>query len=93
MEKVDQDYLDAIMSQSNPDTSKDSKTDIKNPIETYDDIQEKAESLGRGNSALDMEIIMQFLQVRSIVFVFPVYSYELIQQSRFCLLVITADVE
>lgn len=63
MEKVDQDYLDAIMSQSNPDTSKDSKTDIKDPNETYDDIQEKAENLGRGNSALDMEIILSFLQL------------------------------
>lgn len=64
MEKVDQDYLDAIIaSQTDKDTLNDTKIPVKDPIDVYEDIQEKAINLGKGNPATDMDIIMQFLQV------------------------------
>lgn len=64
MEKVDQDYLDAIISsQNNSDSTNDNKCPIKDPMEVYEEIQEEAINLGKRNAALDMEVIMKFLQV------------------------------
>lgn len=66
MEKVDQDYLDAIIfSNVNNDTeSDDKKCLIEDPMEIYENIKADAVNLGKGNMNLDMEIIMKFLQVR-----------------------------
>lgn len=65
MEKVDQDYLDAIISsKTNIELAENDKTLIKDPMEVYESIQKDAINLGNGDLSLDNEIIMKFLQVR-----------------------------
>ncbi len=64
MEKVDQDYLDAIISsQTNTGGTDDSKSSDKDPMEIYESIKEEAVNLGKGNLSLDNDIIMKFFQV------------------------------
>lgn len=64
MEKVDQDYLDAIISsQNNKGTTNYTECPFSDPMAIYENVQKEAVNLGKGNTGLDMEIIMQFLQV------------------------------
>lgn len=68
MEKVDQDYLDAIIFSStvNDKNVENEKCLTEDPMEIYEKIKADAVNLGKGNMSLDMEIIMKFLQVSKI---------------------------
>lgn len=64
MEQVDQDYLDELLSsagQSKDDVKSDSKT--QQPEITYEEIQELAKKMGRGDRDHDMIVIVHFIQV------------------------------
>lgn len=65
MEKVDQDYLDELLA-----AAEKSKDDVKSdkPQEhaiTYEEIQEMAKKMGRGDRDHDMTVIVHFIQVKS----------------------------
>lgn len=64
MDKVDQDYLDAIISsQVNMNKEDESNNMIQDPMEVYEKLKEDATKLGTGDAALDSELILKFLQV------------------------------
>lgn len=70
MEKVDQDYADELILHPHSDAgSSSSQEDFKllNSL-TYDQIQSMATSLGKGERTHDMEVTMQFLQVKYCIF-------------------------
>lgn len=64
MEQVDQAYLDEILKVSD-DTKSISKTEDKQhePTITYEEVQEMAKSMGRGNREHDMTVIVHFITV------------------------------
>lgn len=64
MEQVDQAYLDEMLTASD-DTKSSSRTENKQQgtIITYDEIQEMAKSMGRGNREHDMTVIVHFITV------------------------------
>lgn len=66
MEQVDQDYLDELLSsaQSKEDTKSDNK--LQEPEITYEQIQEMAKKMGRGDRDHDMIVIVHFIQVTNI---------------------------
>lgn len=64
MEQVDQDYLDELLSltgQSKDEIKSDNKT--QEAIMTYEEIQEMAKKMGRGDRDHDMTVIVHFIQV------------------------------
>lgn len=64
MEQVDQDYLDELLSsagQSKDEVKSDGKT--QQPEITYEEIQELAKKMGRGDRDHDMIVIVHFIQV------------------------------
>lgn len=64
MDKVDQDYLDAIISsQANMNKEDESNNVIQDPMEVYEKLKEDAANLGSGDASLDSELILKFLQV------------------------------
>lgn len=64
MDKVDQDYLDAIISsQANMNKEDESNNVIQDPMEVYEKLKEDAANLGTGDASLDSELILKFLQV------------------------------
>lgn len=64
MDKVDQDYLNAIISsQANMNKEDESNNMIQDPMEVYEKLKEDATNLGTGDAALDSELILKFLQV------------------------------
>ncbi|KAK7603066.1 hypothetical protein V9T40_003065 [Parthenolecanium corni] len=64
MDKVDQDYLDAIISsQANMNKEDESNNVIQDPMEVYEKLKEDAANLGSGDASLDSELILKFLQL------------------------------
>lgn len=65
MEKVDQDYLDSIISSHmKVEKSEEEKCLTEDPMKVYENIKTDAVELGKGDSSKDNEIILKFLQVR-----------------------------
>ena len=64
MEKVDQDYLDEIL-KSQGQAKGDTKPNEKSQEDhvTYEEIQQMAAKLGKGDFKYDMDLIIKFLQV------------------------------
>lgn len=64
MEQVDQEYLDEML-KSSEDGKSNSKSETKKrePTITYEEVQEMAKSMGRGNREHDMTVIVHFLTV------------------------------
>lgn len=64
MEQVDQAYLDEMLEDSE-DIKNNSKTEKRKqePTITYEEVQEMAKSMGRGNREHDMTVIVHFLTV------------------------------
>lgn len=64
MEKVDQAYLDEILkSQGQGKGDTNSKEKAQDNIVTYEDIQQMAAKLGKGDLKYDMDLIIKFIQV------------------------------
>lgn len=64
MEKVDQDYMNAIItSQADMNKEDESNNTMQDPMEVYEKLKEEAANLGTGDAALDSELILKFLQV------------------------------
>lgn len=64
MEQVDQAYLDEML-EASEDVKSNSKTENRNqdPTITYEEVQEMAKSMGRGNREHDMTVIVHFTTV------------------------------
>lgn len=64
MEQVDQAYLDEMLKASD-DVKSNSKTENRKqePTITYEEVQEMAKSMGRGNREHDMTVIVNFISV------------------------------
>lgn len=69
MEQVDQDYLDEILKASDIDkNSSKTKSEQQVPTITYEEVQEMAKSMGRGNREHDMTVIVHFITVSYKIF-------------------------
>jgi hypothetical protein len=67
MEKVDQSYLDELIKSQGPEGGGQSgKGKPEEHHMTYEEIQEMAVNLGKGDTKKDMDIIMNFLEVNFI---------------------------
>ncbi|CAH0389627.1 unnamed protein product [Bemisia tabaci] len=62
LEKVDQDYLDEIIASQTKSTNKTMQKDLENVL-SYEEIQEEAKTLGKGDRNHDMDVIMHLLQL------------------------------
>ncbi|XP_014239420.1 pre-mRNA-splicing factor 18 [Cimex lectularius] len=63
MEKVDQAYLDELLkTQADDSADVDNRKKQEKPI-TYEEVQQMAVKLGRGDAKYDMDIIIHFLQL------------------------------
>lgn len=63
MEQVDQDYLDELLASAGK-SKDDERTDkSQEPEITYEQIQEMAKKMGRGDRDHDMTVIVHFIQV------------------------------
>lgn len=64
MEQVDQDYLDELLASAGKSKDDDAKPDKpQEPEITYEEIQEMAKKMGRGDRDHDMIVIVHFIQV------------------------------
>lgn len=64
MEQVDQDYLDELLASAGK-SKDDEKPDKSQESEiTYEQIQEMAKKMGRGDRDHDMIVIVHFIQVK-----------------------------
>lgn len=64
MDQVDQDYLDELLASAGK-SKDDEKPDKSQEVDTtYEQIQEMAKKMGRGDRDHDMTVIVHFIQVR-----------------------------
>lgn len=64
MEKVDQDYLDELLTSSD-DTKRENKSEnnAQDEVISYEEIREMAKKMGRGDREHDMTVIVHFIQL------------------------------
>lgn len=67
MDKVDQDYLDELLASAGKSKDDDENKPNKSqePEVTYEQIQEMAKKMGRGDRDHDMTVIVHFIQVKA----------------------------
>lgn len=65
MEQVDQDYLDELLASANKSKDDEKPDKTQEPEITYEQIQEMAKKMGRGDRDHDMIVIVHFIQVKS----------------------------
>lgn len=61
MDKVDQAYLDELLSEGKDDGKSDKMATVSNT--TYDEIKVMAKGMGRGNRDHDMDVVTRFIEV------------------------------
>lgn len=63
MDQVDQDYLNEMLKHGGEIDSKTNDVKVKDDGTTYEEIVKMSENLGKGDEALDCEVILKFLKL------------------------------